>query len=83
MTHTMPVWLRRVFLQILPRLLWMESPKLRAKRFEYELLSTDNIEQTIILENPHHKWDETTSDRRQRRRSKYMNQVIFKKKFHK
>jgi len=58
----------------------MESPKLRAKRFEYELLSTDNTEQTIILENPHHKFDETTSDRRQRRRSKYMNQVIFKKK---
>ena len=53
MTHTMPKWLRRVFLHILPRLLWMESPKLREKREEYELsLAVNDPEQSMIVQNP-------------------------------
>jgi len=53
MTHTMPNWLRRVFLHILPRLLWMESPKLRQKREEYELFLTMNtVHSPMILQNP-------------------------------
>jgi hypothetical protein len=78
MTHTMPIRLRRFFLKILPPLLWMESPKLREKLFEYELTTVNNIEQAVILQNPCHKLDETISDDR-RIKSKYMNQVIFYK----
>ncbi|CAF4424752.1 unnamed protein product, partial [Rotaria magnacalcarata] len=26
-THQMPAWVRRVFLHVLPRLLWMRRPK--------------------------------------------------------
>jgi hypothetical protein len=55
MTHTMPMWLRRLFLHILPRLLWMESPKLREKREAHELSSTmNNNEPSVILQNPLH-----------------------------
>jgi len=74
MTHTMPSWLRRFFLQILPPLLWMEAPKLRENRFQYQLTTINNIEQKVILENTCHRLDETTSDDR-----RIMNQVIFYK----
>ncbi len=55
MTHTMPVWLRRFFLQILPPILCMELPKLRGKRLEYDLVSCNNLQQSIVIENPYHK----------------------------
>jgi hypothetical protein len=72
MTHTMPFWLRRFFLQILPPLLLMESPKLREKQLEYERSSMNNTEQIVTLENLYHRLDETTSGDR-----KYINQVLF------
>ncbi len=64
MTHTMPVWLRRVFLHILPRLLWMESLKIREKREEYELSSTiQSFEESVILQNPIHIFHEKIINR--------------------
>ena len=83
MTHTMPVWLRRVFLHILPRLLWMESLKLREKREEYELSSTiNNIEQSIILQNPIHIFNEKIINR-QKNKSKHLDKVIsYLEEFH-
>ncbi len=72
MTHTMPKWLRRVFLNILPRLLWMESPKLREKREEQELLlAMNNIEQSVILQNPIHLLNQ------QKQKSKQTDKVNF------
>ncbi len=72
MTHTMPKWLRRVFLNILPRLLWMESPKLREKREEQELLlAMNNIEQSVILQNPIHLLNQ------QKQKSKPTDKVNF------
>ncbi|CAF0810464.1 unnamed protein product [Rotaria sordida] len=60
MTHSMPLWLRRIFLHILPRLLWLESPILRERREDYELsLAVNNIDQSVILENPLHTINET------------------------
>ncbi len=55
MTHTMPVWLRRFFLQILPRILWMELPKFRGKQLAYDLVPFNNLQQSMIIENPYHK----------------------------
>ena len=76
MTHTMPVWLRRVFLHILPRLLWMESPKLREKREQFELsANVNNIEQAIILQNPIHTFNEMIN--RQQTKNKHTDKVIF------
>jgi hypothetical protein len=76
MTHSMPMWLRHVFLHILPRLLWMESPKLREKRAkEHELSSTmDNLEQSLIIENPFYTSKETNRETK-RTRSKHRNKV--------
>ncbi|CAF1171325.1 unnamed protein product [Adineta ricciae] len=45
MTDTMPNWLREIFLNILPRYLWLESSKLREKRVGYELSLGINDEQ--------------------------------------
>ncbi len=73
MTHTMPSWLRRFFLQILPPFLWMQSPKLRENHFQYELSSVNYTEHSTVLENPHLRLDETTCDDESIR----MNKVIF------
>jgi hypothetical protein len=51
MTHTMPFWLRRFFLQILPPILWMEPPKIRGKGLEYDFISFNNLQQSIVFEN--------------------------------
>jgi nicotinic acetylcholine receptor len=76
MTHTMPNWLRQLFLHILPRLLWMESPKLRDKWQEYELSSTINdTSQSVILQNPLHTLNETNNNR-QKIKSKQIDKVI-------
>ncbi len=76
MTHSMPIWLQRVFLHILPRLLWMKSPKLRENREEYEISSTINdIEQSIILQNPFHRLSETINNK-QNTKSKHIEKVI-------
>jgi hypothetical protein len=72
MTHTMPFWLRRFFLHILPGLLWLDSPKLR----ENELRLSNNIEQSIVLENPFHTLDETIQDK-QRIKLKYIDRVSY------
>ncbi|UJR21248.1 hypothetical protein I4U23_024343 [Adineta vaga] len=45
MTDTMPVWLRHIFLDILPKYLWLESSNLREKRMVYELSLAINDEQ--------------------------------------
>lgn len=75
MTHTMPKWLRRLFLHILPRLLWMESPKLREKREEYELsLAMTDPEQSMILQNPIHFFNQRII-RRQKNRSQQLEKV--------
>jgi len=72
----MPNWLRQLFLHILPRLLWMESPKLRDKWQEYELSSTINdTSQSIILQNPLHTLNETINNR-QKIKSKQIDKVI-------
>ena len=77
MTHTMPVWLRRVFLHILPRLLWMESPKLREKRETDKHSSTfSNIEQSVIFQNPIHTFQETIN-KKQKTKSKNIDKVVF------
>jgi hypothetical protein len=77
MTHSMPSWLRRLFLHILPRILWMESPKLQEKRDELELSSTvDTIEQAVILQNPFHTLNETIHTS-QKTKSKHADKVIF------
>jgi neurotransmitter-gated ion-channel len=77
MTHTMPNWLRRVFLHILPRLLWMESPKLREKREDIDLSSAVNdIEQAVVLQNPIHTLNETI-DTRHKIKSKNTDKVVF------
>ncbi|CAF5058908.1 unnamed protein product, partial [Rotaria magnacalcarata] len=71
MTHTMPAWLRRAFLHILPRLLWMESPILREKRRENKIsLRLHKIEQSVVLENPIHTISETIN-RRQKTKAKH------------
>jgi len=77
MTHTIPVWLRRVFLDILPRLLWMESPKLRQKREEYKRsLSMNNTDQSVIFQNPVYTVNETHNNR-QKTKSKNIDKVTF------
>ncbi len=84
MTHTMPIWLRQLFLHILPRLLWMESPKLRDKWQEYEFSSTINdTSQSFILQNPLHTLDETIDDNKQKIKSKQIDKVNFKFKYSK
>jgi hypothetical protein len=77
MTHTMPVWLKRFFLQILPRLLLIESPKLREKQIEYELLLNNKTVQSIILDNPSHILEETNPDNR---RASYMSYIKNKRR---
>jgi hypothetical protein len=48
----------------------MESPKLREKRDEYELSSTiNNIEQSIILQNPFHTLNEIDNNNKQKIKS--------------
>ncbi|CAF0805891.1 unnamed protein product [Adineta steineri] len=60
MTHSISPWLRRVFIQILPRLLWMESPKLREKHEEFELSTViNNTDKSVIFQNPVHTLNET------------------------
>jgi len=77
MTHTIPVWLRRVFLDILPRLLWMESPKLRQKREEYKRSSSmHNTDQSVIFQNPVYTVNETHNNR-QKTKSKNSDKVNF------
>lgn len=49
MTHTMPPWLRRLFLFVLPRILWMDVPLLRQNSLVY-----DDRGQSLIIENPAH-----------------------------
>ncbi|CAF3867529.1 unnamed protein product [Adineta steineri] len=64
-THTMPAWVRQVFLQILPRFLWLDSSRFSEKQIEYELSSSINtIDQSVILGNPYHMLTETTADNR-------------------
>lgn len=54
-THSMPVWLRRFFLFVLPPILWMDAPTLRKNSF------VDNQrEQSLVIENPVHI-DQVTS----------------------
>ena len=78
MTHSMTPWLRRVFLHILPRLLWMESPKLREKREEHELEAalTSNIDQSLIFQNPFHTLKETHRERKKARRKNAQNLTL-------
>ena len=76
MTHTMPRWLRQFFLHILPRLLWMESPKLREKREEYELsLTMNGLERSIIVYNPIQFFNEKIIRRQKHRSRQQMNKV--------
>lgn len=76
MTHTMPRWLRQLFLHILPRLLWMESPKLREKREEYELsLTMNGLERSIIVYNPIQFFNEKIIRRQKHRSRQQMNKV--------
>jgi nicotinic acetylcholine receptor, invertebrate len=76
MTHSMPMWSRRVFLHILPRLLWMESPKLREKRQAHDAASTMNhMEEAVVFQNPLHKSNDTRHERH-RSRSKTTDKVL-------
>jgi hypothetical protein len=72
----MSFWIRRIFLQILPPLLWMESPRLHATRLEYELPSTNNANQTAAFQYPYRTLTEATSDNR-RIRSEHTDKVMF------
>ena len=49
MTHKMPVWLRRFFLFVLPRILWMDAHALRETSFAYH-----ERERSLVIENPVH-----------------------------
>lgn len=49
MTHSMPAWLRRLFLFVLPKILWMDAPSLRENSLVY-----DDRGQSLIIENPAH-----------------------------
>ncbi|CAF1246662.1 unnamed protein product, partial [Didymodactylos carnosus] len=59
MTHTMPNWIRRLFLDILPRLLLMKSPRLRARQKNdisnqdalNIMTETNDQEQSLVYQN--------------------------------
>jgi nicotinic acetylcholine receptor len=48
LTHKMPPWVRRVFLQVLPNLLWMRRPKLVDPLQDHQVSQMNRIKQQTI-----------------------------------